>query len=199
MEILRFLRRALELAVILWIFVTLCATSYIVSAIIKESRYAPLIPEAIEDGEVFSGVRKMRGGVCGQERGSCIIRDNPGGNSHQYEMAAEAVKRLRIRVRIAGECNSACALFADLARPNVCIEGTAQFAFHLGTVEVSRQISLPSWLGGYTIALSVSRRLEPQHSSDIQNWVTSPPRKGFPVDGVLSMSALEAVQFWPRC
>ena len=194
MRIFRYLHLTLLPVGALAIFVTI----FMASETMK-STYRPLMPETIEDEEALFALKYITRGDCGLTGNACVIRKNHGGNTPLYEMAAEAVKRLGIRVTIRGECYSACALFADLARPNVCIEETTVFGYHLGTEGPSRSFLLPSWMGGYTITLAITRRFEPEHSSDIYDWVTRPSWKGFPGDSMLLMSSLEAEQFWPRC
>jgi hypothetical protein len=60
----------------------------------------------------------------------CVIRDNPGGRVSDYQALAKEVLASGHLVGIAGYCASACALFADLARPNVVIAGSTRFKFH---------------------------------------------------------------------
>lgn len=62
----------------------------------------------------------------------CVIRApvSHGGNVEIFEKAAEEVLATKTRVRIPANCDSACVLFATLARPYVCIMQTTSFGFH---------------------------------------------------------------------
>lgn len=128
-------------------------------------------------------------GRCGEP---CVIRYSPGGELKRFQAAAAAVRRgARRLVVIDGPCISACAVFADIARANVCITNRAVFGFHKASL-----VSLRSYRNGMT----VKRRLavsDPPHSADITRWVKS--RGGFPQNGLRRMNARQAAAFWRRC
>ena len=64
---------------------------------------------------------------CGEP---CRITFNGGGRVVDFEALAIAATEEGRDVVIDGPCGSACALFADLARPRVCIMPAASFHFH---------------------------------------------------------------------
>ncbi len=110
----------------------------------------------------------------------CIVRYNGGGYLAAFREAAHMVQGgARKSVIIDGECISACALFADLARPHVCITEHAVFKFH-------KAVFLPT-----------QTRFDPDHSTDIARWVNK--HGGFPREGFLEMRISEARRFWPVC
>ncbi len=71
-------------------------------------------------------------GDCGDP---CVVRFSPGGPNDIFTEAAKAVndggKKM---VVIDGTCVSACTIFADKARPHVCVTENAVFAFHLARI-----------------------------------------------------------------
>ncbi|TSC63807.1 MAG: hypothetical protein G01um101491_452 [Parcubacteria group bacterium Gr01-1014_91] len=112
------------------------------------------------------------------------IVDSGGGSVWVFAYAAREILRMGRHVRIDGSCDSACALFADLARPNVCITDRAVFGFH--------QLTITAGPAGAT-----ETREPPPASPDIKAWVDA--RGGFPSEGLLVMNANEAIAFWPLC
>ena len=112
----------------------------------------------------------------------CIIKRNLGGNIVPFERAARAVRRgARQQVVIDGYCASACAIFADMARPHVCITKNAVFGFHKGRAQLEEL--------RYTF--------DPPHTRDILSWVQK--NGGFPAETMLDMRYTEAKRFWPTC
>jgi len=118
------------------------------------------------------------------------VRGSPGGQIGLFVTAAIAVKNgARSRVIIDGQCDSACAIFADIARKHVCITPHAHFGFHKATrFEYSEAHN----------AYVPGKRFDPPfHSSDVKRWVYA--RKGFPTHGMLRMSSSQAGRIWKRC
>jgi hypothetical protein len=115
---------------------------------------------------------------CGEP---CIIRDNPGGSVYLFQLAADRVLGgARKQIIIDGECASACAFFAEKARPRVCVTKKARMGYHQGIVGDDERL-----------------RFVLQHAPDIHNWVMR--RGGFPANGMLWMEFVEARKFWPVC
>lgn len=113
----------------------------------------------------------------------CIIRHNPGGFGLLFVWAAWSVNRHERTIVIDGTCASACAIFADKARTNVCITPRARFLFHKALNPLNGERSDPDSL---------------LHSSDIIRWVND--RGGFPSGNVLlEMSYEHAKDFWHTC
>lgn len=122
----------------------------------------------------------------------CVIRYNPGGQIDLFVAAAEAVRtQARRQVVIDGPCLSACAIFADIARANVCVTQRAAFGFHK-----ARLYAVQRAIGGARQYREV-RREDPWHSPDIAGWVRR--NGGFPDEGYLMMSSRQASQFWRTC
>ncbi|MGQ2908727.1 MAG: hypothetical protein ACT6QU_12310 [Aliihoeflea sp.] len=129
--------------------------------------------------------------VFGACRGdTCVIRDNPGGDVRKFLAAAKEIRRSGKRVVIDGQCASACAIFADVARERVCITKRATFGFHKASV-------FRAQVTGNVRKWERIRRHDPEHSSDIANWVYR--NGGFPVSGLNVMPASEGAKFWRRC
>ena len=128
-------------------------------------------------------------GSCGTR---CVIRYNPGGAVHTFVAAALAVRAGEKRlVVIDGPCISACAVFADVARPKVCITDRAKFGFHKG-----RDFAVQPRSGRKAVLRELGRR-DPPHSRDIASWVQR--NGGFPYEGLSVMNSKQARQFWRRC
>lgn len=123
-------------------------------------------------GHVFAG--------CGEP---CVVRENRGGAVHLFTSAAVAVHLGgRKQVIIDGYCHSACAMFADRARPHVCITPNATFGFHK-----------KSWVQN-----GILTHGDPtEHSKEIHQWVIA--RGGYPLVGIVQMDHREALRFWPFC
>lgn len=121
-------------------------------------------------------------GPCGEP---CLIASNAGGELVFFLRAADEVNAgSRQLIVIDGDCQSACAAFADKARARVCITPTARFGFHKATV----------------YSADLTRRLgavDPPQSEDIQAWVAA--NGGYPPDGMRMMGAAEAARFWRTC
>jgi hypothetical protein len=139
--------------------------------------------------------------VIGQCGDKCIIRSNPGGYIYQFEDAAAIVTMRKIPVIIDGDCKSACAIFADTARPQVCITLKARFYFHLATQYAIFHV--PSFItrlvgkeGGLEFSLAI-KRFEPHQSPVVRKWIMA--SGGFPADGFLEMNNGAAQLFWPTC
>jgi hypothetical protein len=140
----------------------------------------------------------------GQCTDVCVITSNDGGLVSEFKKAAEIVKRRNIRVKIDGKCYSACAVFADAARPQVCITKKAEFYFHLGTNYKNLPVEF-SFAGAsgekrswklFTVSVPVSR-FEPEQSPLIHDWIIK--NGGFPASGFLKMNYRAAKSFWPMC
>src|SRR3989344_2901979 len=148
---------------------------------------------------------------CSDRSVPCIINDSSGGYIDDFQAAAQAVKRENRPVTISGGGTSACALFADLARPQVCITVQAHFHFHMGTeyafalnLNIFWRPAFMSW--GWKKMLSEgliveTGKLIPDHSSDVLRRVNANGK--FPMTDVeaemTQMSAYEASIFWPWC
>lgn len=119
-----------------------------------------------------------------------------GGSVDKFMWAAADVLESGRQVKIAGRCVSACAIFADLARPNVCITNRAVFGFHLATTTTMVFEKRGGLLYlGYRITFRVEKG-KPVVSSDIDQWVE---HHGGWTSRVLLMNAKEASAFWPMC
>ncbi len=136
-----------------------------------------------------AGVLKNLFGCTGH---SCTIAGNMGGDVDTFTEAAHEALRKGVSVQIDGACYSACALFADLARPNVCVTRHAEFGFHQETV-------IYSYRGEAFITFEPGTYgdSDPPHSPDILAWVYA--KGGFPAQGLLMMRSAQAARFWPRC
>lgn len=109
--------------------------------------------------------------ACGEP---CVIRSNYGGVLADFRGLAEEVNARKQVILIDGDCVSACALFADLARANIRITLRARIWFHQSSAE----------------------EIPPQ-SPDIISWVTS--NGGFPTfeSGHLTLMRFDqARRFW---
>lgn len=130
----------------------------------------------------------------------CMIKPNSGGLVHLFRSAAEEVRGgLKKQIVIGVPCISACAIFADLARPHVCITSGAVFYFHL-----ARKLDINfNWFVMRTTNISplsellILRYSDPPQSPDIDAWVRS--RGGYPKDAFLVMPFSVAKKFWPVC
>lgn len=108
----------------------------------------------------------------------CRISENFGGHAVVFEFAAKTLsERRKHGAVIDGYCASGCALFADLARPNICITRNAVMAFHMASDE-----------------------REPNDRADIKHWIRD--HGGFPSNesGVMKyMRYPDTLEFWPEC
>lgn len=119
--------------------------------------------------------------------GPCVIRKNNGGILEEFQAAAKAVLETNgLALIIDGDCMSACAVLADMARPKVCITEHAMFWFHKG---YNRNFKPGKPLF----------RFDPPHAQDIRSWVKY--MGGFPTDDahMLKMHVTEAKWHWPMC
>ncbi len=135
---------------------------------------------------------KLTNGVLGRCGEPCFVDDNPGGEVSDFLDAAKAIQHgARNQVIIPWRCASACAIFADKARPHVCIMPSTVFAFHKGTHSLMRGDEVVKVLGTF----------DPPQSSDIHAWVKA--HGGFPkaeyFRDMLKMKYEEASKFFPRC
>lgn len=118
----------------------------------------------------------------------CVVSFNAGGEVSSFKAAAREAKRTGRRVVINGPCLSACAIFADDARSQVCITSKARFGFHKGFV-----VDQPMAGGHYRLV----KRFTPSHSPDIANWVKK--NGGYPSRGFNIMRASAAGTIWHHC
>lgn len=137
-------------------------------------------------------------GACGNP---CLIHYNPGGDIDLFHKAIEYAKETKRRIRIMGECYSACILFADKVRPQVCLEEDAKFFFHTWydwkRLEPSPLLSF--FIPDYGGIRGAEYRVfyEPEHSFDLTVWLEA--NGPVPIDGWLEMSHEDALKFWPAC
>jgi hypothetical protein len=125
----------------------------------------------------------------------CVVNYNLGGVADNYIYAAQIVNSgARKQVIIDGDCISACAIFADLARKRVCITQRARFGFHEAAYELYPKQAAAV---GVVINPETQYKDPPGHSADIIQWVKR--RGDFPKEGLLWMDAKEAEQFWNLC
>jgi hypothetical protein len=123
-------------------------------------------------------------GYCGNP---CVIQENKGGDAVKFVQAASKLKEGQ-RVIVDGECYSACVLFADFARPKVCITDRAEFFLHMGSS---------------TLVKPDGTRLAwyPPHSDDIEEYVSE--HGGYPQTGIkekmLPIQHPDTLKFWPKC
>jgi hypothetical protein len=118
----------------------------------------------------------------------CIITFSKGGKLDDFAKAAISLKEDDMVV-IDGVCISACALFADVARPQVCVTPKAVFVFHAG------------YDHGLTRRDGSPLRIDPPHSLDIRRYVYE--LGGFTESEEWSeLPALaypDTLDFWPLC
>jgi hypothetical protein len=112
----------------------------------------------------------------------CVVTYNGGGTTLLFLSAAYMARWKKHAVIIDGECASACSVFADHARQQVCITPKAKFSFHKSTW----------WADG-----KKNNFITHLYSGDILQWVQS--HGGLPEKGFLTMSYNDAKQFWPTC
>lgn len=149
-----------------------------------------------------SGV-EIVSGPCGNP--CIIIHYSPGGNLGDFIRAANLTKKNRIPTVIDGPCASACVIFADEARPYVCITENATFYFHQATIFINLRAYLPStMIRAFDESIPAPipiLKLDPPQSPDINSWVYA--HHGYPdtneLEHMLAMPALEASKFWPWC
>lgn len=127
------------------------------------------------------------------------IHHSDGGVEGDFMWAAADVLESGRRVKIDGACLSACAVFADFARPNVCITKRTVFGFHLakGKTPIFSRRAVRSGMPfpGYKIRFQKSEG-EMSVSPEIKKWVEE---HGGWHDRMLLMNSKEASKFWPTC
>ena len=131
------------------------------------------------------------------------IYDNRGGRDDYFLLAAEEVLKNGRYIKIDGECHSACVLFADKARPNVCITGNAVFRFHMQTTRFMH-VLITEVDGVLAYQETLLEFRDPMTlSDDIDEWVMK--HGGYPkgdppdIDSLLKMDSKEVSAFWPMC
>ena len=133
-------------------------------------------------------------GRCGNP---CAIGPNLGGDVEEFQEAAKAALRTGREVIINYECDSACAVFADAARRNICVGPSARFGFHKTFVT----IVAADWGKRLFPRQQIWRMWEtrgiPPQSPWIHDWVRR--HGGYPTVGVMYMYAGDARKFWRSC
>jgi hypothetical protein len=108
----------------------------------------------------------MMARLFGYNKGTCVISNNYGGEISEFLRAADEVHKEHLQCVIEGVCESACVIFADKARPNVCIDRDANFDFHL----------VADWkmeyVGNKPIKKVVRYRFPTEQSDDIKKWLS---------------------------
>jgi|GEM_PF-2245039 hypothetical protein len=121
----------------------------------------------------------------------CIVKEkNVGGGLMEFALAAKAAKYMNTRIVIDADCWSACALFADMARAQVCLGPHARLGFHKWV--------LMKWTsdGVYYWSEPVSSR-DPTESDDVLTLVRA--NGGFPEKGVNVLPLAAALTIWRPC
>lgn len=112
----------------------------------------------------------------------CVVHSNPGGVVGVFLLAGHQAGTEKHRgVVIDGDCFSSCTLFAQAARPNVCVTRKTVMGFHMAKDPNGMEYPLPAY-------------------SDIRTWIMDrggePPNAG----GIfLVMRWPETNKFWPEC
>ena len=70
----------------------------------------------------------------------CHIQRNLGGTIFRFEEQARQVVKDRKPVVVDGLCLSACTIFVDIARDNVCLTKKALLAYHQGYTPKTRKV-----------------------------------------------------------
>ena len=112
----------------------------------------------------------------------CTVNFNGGGTVRVFMKASLHARVYQVPTIIDGRCISACALFADWARPFVCVTALATMEFH------------KTYIGS---RLTYPRYLDPAHAADIDGWVLQ--HGGYKKETLLVMNYDEAKKFWPSC
>ncbi|TSC69294.1 MAG: hypothetical protein G01um101456_258 [Parcubacteria group bacterium Gr01-1014_56] len=135
-----------------------------------------------------------------------------GGSIAVFLKVVAKVQERRITVVVSAPCYSACALFADKARPFVCIKQGASFGFHKSAlwrlpkelesvaqepmpIKESTGANAPLWFQNHGYRFNGYR--DPEYSSDVKNYLDR--RGGAPIEKFLMMSYKQAKKFWPVC
>jgi hypothetical protein len=113
----------------------------------------------------------------------CVVQQSDGGRLAAFYAAAEHVRERKLPVRIMGRCSSSCVLFADRARPHVCVDRTAQMRIHSG-----RNAEPDGTVNFY---------LEMPFSADLTHWIAA--HGGQPEDKWLILKGESLRSFWPLC
>lgn len=107
---------------------------------------------------------------------SVIIMLDPGGKIDEYLSAASAAVEHNVQVRIDGDCYSACTLFADKARSQVCITKRTKFYVHQATLHPS------------------GKRRPVQYTQDLYVYIGDQPTEGW-----LVLDYTKLTKFWRTC
>jgi hypothetical protein len=144
---------------------------------------------------------------CGDD--VCIVRENRGGIPIMHRWAAERVLEKGTKVRIEGICNSACVIFASIARANVCITPDAKIGIHMGMRRAyfntnNEEVDITK-LPGFEYFLPPPKGIEaryldyvPKYGDDINVWAIK-NNKLPPSTEIYVMTYEEALQFWNPC
>jgi hypothetical protein len=118
----------------------------------------------------------------------CILTEDGGGYIEAYEQLAQRLRLTGWKLRIAGECYSACVILADKARPFVCITEGARFFIH----QAFDWVMAPNDQNILEVRFPY-----PGFSEDVNAWIER--NNGQPTTGWLYMPYDQALIFWPRC
>lgn len=130
--------------------------------------------------ETYSVIKEVFN--CTSYTEECVVKENPGGAVVAFIAAAFDILEHKTPVRIIGECASACTMFADKARPYVCVTQDTVMRFHAASkVEHGH----------------VTERLDVSYSDDLQAWINS--RGGLPEEGLIVLAGDALLRYWPLC
>jgi hypothetical protein len=131
--------------------------------------------------EIWNPMIDAFGGCSAPGLKDCTITQSEGGVVSHFYAAANYVRGTGMQVKIDGLCDSACVLFADLARPNVCVTEDAVMRVH--TVRFK---SPP---------LTIYRDMP--FSEDLRGYIAG--RGGQPTTRLMTIAGDVLLRFWPLC
>jgi hypothetical protein len=126
-------------------------------------------------------------------RGECVMLNDPGGTSADFEPFIAGLRASGRQVVIRGDCSSYCTVLADRLRPQVCLAPGVGMHFHKMT---------PAGARLYTPAgVAIAGAWDPKFSPDVAGWIAA--RGGLPAAmssyDTLYMPYDEALRFWRAC
>lgn len=131
------------------------------------------------------------------ESGNTISYSPEGGNTEMFKLAAKEVVNNNRQVRIDGECIGGCAIFATIAKTNVCITGKAKIKFdQMSFFPIYNEDNNDRPYVISPMAMHIAM-LQENMPLDIVKWIDQ--HGAFYASRFVSMSNSEALKFWKPC
>ncbi len=117
------------------------------------------------------------------------VRHDPGGDLGLYQVKAQVVRELNLKVVIDGVCASACTMLIGVPSTQVCVTKRAKLRFHRARLKKH----VPN---GRAILREANRMMLASYPAGVRNWIQ---QRGGLTDKMLTMESADVMRLFHKC